>query len=1512
MKTANLKSLAMTAFKSLFNRMQQAVAFPASSPVALMAVLLSAGIANSTATVIYDSGGFESPRFLASQSLAGQDPTPPPVGYGPWHQDTGASTAVVQTDVPNGGLQSVKITRVAGSAGDTRWGVNVPITPSVASNVVAIDFDMSVTISPGTNWGGPDLGPLFGVECYDSSSGAPKLIGSVFLDAYAGDVVYQQATNGALQASATFIPRNEYHHYTLAANFATKTCSIYVDGNLVHTEGFVDPTAVAFSDAPMTTLAATPESVATAAGTAYFDNYTISATTSLLNYLVWRGDGVNNVWDTGTSNWFDGNGLVVFSNNVPAIFDDSGSSTPSINLQGTLQPASITVNAAQDYTFSGSGSLAGIEALLKRGSGTLALENNNIYSGGTTVSDGTLLINNNSGSATGTGPVSVAAGATLGGTGIIGGDVTVADSGTLAPGNNAGTLTINSNLTLAGDAVLQYALGGASSRLAVGGNLNLSGVLNISDAGGFAPGTYNLINYGGTLSGPGLFIYQAPSGFIYNIDTNTPGSVNLIVGSPSSLAGAPIGLTATPVSDSQVDLAWTPASTNATAFLIERSINDYTFTQIASVDGSTTNYADTGLSPNTTYYYRVRAGNSGGDSPYSVVVAASTGSLVFTTNGTWIATSGGNWNTTSNWLGGAIAFGSGGSADFSGLALPTNLTVTLDAPVTINALKFGDTSASYNWTLGGSNALTLGTSPNINVVNQSATISTPVISTAGLTKTGPGNLTLGGASNSMTGGVALDSGSVTLDFTAPGSPAADIIPSTNGLTLGGSALQILGNSNSPSSQTFASTTLNDGESVIAAAPGSGANNPTVNLAILTANSGGVVEFNGPATVSAGGSNITATATVTTANAGFIGSAGDPFFAAMYATVGLYDFATTNLLSTNVIGGSQVLGFYTPGSGTTVVTSGNLDVSGNISGWAAQPSLTSMRFNASLGADQTVTVNYNIGNVLTIGDVLVTPNVGSYNVIYNGGVFRPGGGNSSYGGPLVIWQNNPAGELILNPLLGNSKAGSAAYVQAGPGTVSITGTGNLYTGQSYLDGGVTLIAGNGSIGSASANQAVNLSGGSLIANGTFALDNGGTGRAINLLNNGGGLAVTAENTFTVDGLVGSAAVAGPLTIGIPASSANNNSAGLLPGTGAGTANPTPVYATGTVVLNNANYFTGGTVLQSGTLNINGINALGGANYGGLTFNGGTLQYAIGLNNGSADLTSIGTEGVTLAAGGGTIDLNGNYVTYAGPIGNGGGGGLTVESSQAGGTLILGGNNSYAGDTLVTNAALYAENYGGSATGSGDVTLANNAVLSGTGSLAGSVTVEPGAMLAPGAPLGTMTIGRDLTLTSGSTALFQIQHSPLFNSSLNVSGALTKGGTLVVTNIGSDALAIGDTFRLLSASNYAGAFSSLALPPLPSNLMWNTNELINSGVLTVVSAVPVSVAVAAQVQNGNIVLAGSGGPVDGTYYVFSTTNLALPLAQWICEATNQFDNAGNFGYTNAVDPNSPGKFFILQLP
>jgi autotransporter-associated beta strand protein len=170
--------------------------------------------------------------------------------------------------------------------------------------------------------------------------------------------------------------------------------------------------------------------------------------------------------------------------------------------------------------------------LTKLGAGTLTFTSTNGYSGVTTVSNGTLLVNNTVGSGTGTSAVMVVSGATLGGTGAIRGPVTIASGGALAPGASVGTLTISNNLVVNNGAVLQYELGNSSDRTVVSSNLTLGGTLNISDAGGFGVATYTLFTYSGTLTNNGVTIGTAPAGYTYTINTNTPTQVNLVVLTP--------------------------------------------------------------------------------------------------------------------------------------------------------------------------------------------------------------------------------------------------------------------------------------------------------------------------------------------------------------------------------------------------------------------------------------------------------------------------------------------------------------------------------------------------------------------------------------------------------------------------------------------------------------------------------------------------------------------------------------------------------------------------------------------------------------------------------------------------------------------------------------------------------------------------------------------------------------------------------------------------------------------
>jgi autotransporter-associated beta strand protein len=202
---------------------------------------------------------------------------------------------------------------------------------------------------------------------------------------------------------------------------------------------------------------------------------------------------------------------------------------------GTLGTGGVTNNALLIFNSSSNVAIgdivSGSGSLAVSGSGTLTLTGNNTYSGGTSLTAGTLMANSPVGSATGIGAVTAGGSAKLSGTGVIAGPVTINSGGTFVPGNPTGTLTINGNLTLAPGAILSFALGTNSAGAIVAGDLNLSGTLNVTNAGGLSNSTNTLFTYSGNLTLGALTLGSLPKGYLWSIDTtNTPGKVNLIVG----------------------------------------------------------------------------------------------------------------------------------------------------------------------------------------------------------------------------------------------------------------------------------------------------------------------------------------------------------------------------------------------------------------------------------------------------------------------------------------------------------------------------------------------------------------------------------------------------------------------------------------------------------------------------------------------------------------------------------------------------------------------------------------------------------------------------------------------------------------------------------------------------------------------------------------------------------------------------------------------------------------------
>jgi fibronectin-binding autotransporter adhesin len=147
----------------------------------------------------------------------------------------------------------------------------------------------------------------------------------------------------------------------------------------------------------------------------------------------------NNTTDTGTrvltlggnsahNSEFSGNIILGTSSNAGRGVTLTAASGGQVTFSGVIQnPTSMD---ATTYT------------VTKSGSGAVILSNTNTYTGATSVTAGTLLIN---GSTSSTSLVNVGVNGTLGGTGTVGGHTTI--SGTHNPGNSPGIQTFSGNLS---------------------------------------------------------------------------------------------------------------------------------------------------------------------------------------------------------------------------------------------------------------------------------------------------------------------------------------------------------------------------------------------------------------------------------------------------------------------------------------------------------------------------------------------------------------------------------------------------------------------------------------------------------------------------------------------------------------------------------------------------------------------------------------------------------------------------------------------------------------------------------------------------------------------------------------------------------------------------------------------------------------------------------------------------------------------------------------------------------
>jgi fibronectin-binding autotransporter adhesin len=203
--------------------------------------------------------------------------------------------------------------------------------------------------------------------------------------------------------------------------------------------------------------------------------------------------------------------------------------------------------------------------------------------------------------------------------------------------------------------------------------------------------------------------------------------------------------------------------------------------------------------------------------------------------------------------------------------------------------------------------------------------------------------------------------------------------------------------------------------------------------------------------------------------------------------------------------------------------------------------------------------------------------------------------------------------------------------------------------------------------------------------------------------------------------------------------------------------------GIFAINRSDIFTfGGVISGTGAFQQNGTGStvLTAANTytGGTTINAGTLQLGNGGPSGSilGDVLNNGIFAINRS----------DIFTFGGVIS-----GFGAFQQIGTGTTILTGNNTYTGSTTVNAGTLVVN---GSIANSA-VTVNTGAILAGTGTV-GPTTINNGGAFAPGNSPGTMTVAGNLAFQSGALYLVQVNPSNASSTNVIAGGSATLAGTV----------------------------------------------------------------------------------------------------------------------------------------
>lgn len=333
----------------------------------------------------------------------------------------------------------------------------------------------------------------------------------------------------------------------------------------------------------------------------------------------------------------------------------------------------------------------------------------------------------------------------------------------------------------------------------------------------------------------------------------------------------------------------------------------------------------------------------------------------------------------------------------------------------------------------------------------------------------------------------------------------------------------------------------------------------------------------------------------------------------------------------------------------------------------------------------------------------------------------------------------------------------------------------------------------------------------------------------------------------------------------------------------------------VYLGDANYPNGGLTLAATATNYVSDGDVGFVNSGTMTIGG---QNASGINTFANPIilgwTANQGKRVTLvAATGGEVDFTGGLRQN----GTDTTAGVTVGDGAHGGTVKFTSANTYAGGTTVANGKLLING----SLAAGAVNVQSGAMLGGTGTINGPVTIQSGGTLAPGNPLGVLTLNSNLTLAGNLLININKSASPAYGSSV-VGGVLTNAGNGILTVVNSGpALGAGDRFSVFNQAMAHGESLNIS-PPIPGpGLVW-ANKLAINGSLGVVAVATNSPTLTALYDGNHVYLSW---PADHTGWRLQvqTNSLVtglgtnwtdLPSSSWVNSITNPVADGGSVFY------------------